>query len=132
MRPGKQLTAFLVADDGSFKMLYEQAASVKYKSGTGEFAGYWVTFQIDASFPHQSAMGWTSYSCQTGYPSGKYHHIDIDWKSYEIDANPYCRRCGVPHCRDQQCHLDFKGGRQATRQGLRSIVGAVILGPRIE
>lgn len=57
-------------------MLYEQAAPVKYKSGKGEFAGYWVTFQFDANFPTQSAMGWTSYSCQTGYPFGEHTHID--------------------------------------------------------
>ena len=66
----KQLTAYLVAP-GQFKMLYEQAAPVKYSSGKGEFAGYWVTFQFDASFPTQSALGWTSYSCQTGHPFGE-------------------------------------------------------------
>ncbi len=91
MPPGKQLTAYLVADDGSVKILYEQAAPVKYKSGKGEFAGYWVTFQFDATLPTQSAMGWISYSCQTEYPFGEYTYIDIGSRSYEFDANPYCR-----------------------------------------
>ena len=84
MPPGKQLTAYLVAPDSSIKMLYEQAAPVKYKSGKGQFAGYWVTFQFDATFPTQSPMGWNSYSCQTGYPFGEYTLIDISSRSYEF------------------------------------------------
>ena len=86
-----QLTGYLVADDGSVKMQYKQAAPVKYKSGKGEFAGHWVTFQFDATFSTQLPMQWISYFCQTGYPFGEYTYVDIGSKNYEFDANPYCR-----------------------------------------
>lgn len=59
----------------SFVQKFEQEAStvpVVYHDGTGEFGGYWVTLQADYHFQYETAIAWSVYACETGYPRGKH------------------------------------------------------------
>ncbi|KAL8726100.1 MAG: hypothetical protein Q9166_006937 [cf. Caloplaca sp. 2 TL-2023] len=56
---------------GSFVQKFEQEEStvpVLYKNGTGEFGGYWVTLSADYIFRYQTAITWSVYACETGFP----------------------------------------------------------------
>ncbi|KAL8998277.1 MAG: hypothetical protein Q9188_006142 [Gyalolechia gomerana] len=56
---------------GSFVQRFEQEEStvpVLYKNGTGEFGGYWVTLAAEYIFQYETAITWSVYACETGYP----------------------------------------------------------------
>ncbi|KAL8786290.1 MAG: hypothetical protein Q9213_002885 [Squamulea squamosa] len=55
----------------SFVQKFEQEKStvpVLYKNGTGQFGGYWVTLAAEYIFQYETAITWSVYACETGYP----------------------------------------------------------------
>lgn len=59
---------------GSFVQKFEQEKStvpVLYHNGTGEFGGYWVTLGAEYVFQYETAITWSVYACETGYPRSK-------------------------------------------------------------
>ncbi len=59
---------------GSFVQKFEQEEStvpVLYQNGTGEFGGYWVTLAAEYIFQYETAITWSVYACETGYPRSK-------------------------------------------------------------
>lgn len=59
---------------GSFLQKFEQEEStvpVLYNNGTGEFAGYWITLGAEYIFQYETAVTWSVYACETGYPRSK-------------------------------------------------------------
>ena len=59
---------------GSFVQKFEQEKStvpVMYHNGTGEIAGYWITLAAKYIFQYETAVTWSVYACETGYPRSK-------------------------------------------------------------
>lgn len=59
---------------GSFVQKFEQEQStvpVLYHDGTGEFGGYWITLGAEYIFQYETAITWSVYACETGYPRSK-------------------------------------------------------------
>lgn len=59
---------------GSFVQKFEQEKStvpVVYHNGTGEFGGYWITLGAKYIFQYETAVTWSVYACETGYPRSK-------------------------------------------------------------
>lgn len=59
---------------GSFVQKFEQEEStvpVLYHDGTGEFGGYWVTLAAEYIFQYETAITWSVYACEIGYPRSK-------------------------------------------------------------
>ena len=71
---------------GSFVQKFEQEKStvpVKYHNGTGEFGGYWVTLGAKYIFQYETAITWSVYACETGYPRSKstsFHFRSLDMR----------------------------------------------------
>jgi hypothetical protein len=69
-----QLTKLRIDPDGSFIQKFEQLSStvpVEYRTGNGSFAGYWITIEAEAIFQYETAVVWSNYGCETGYPRSK-------------------------------------------------------------
>ncbi|KAL8846243.1 MAG: hypothetical protein Q9221_008656 [Calogaya cf. arnoldii] len=67
---------------GSFVQKFEQEKStvpVLYKDGKGAFGGYWVTLSADYIFQYQTAIAWSVYACETGYPRNfaRFHEVAL-------------------------------------------------------
>ncbi|KAI9720522.1 MAG: hypothetical protein M1835_004030, partial [Candelina submexicana] len=61
---------------GSFVQKFEQedkTVPVLYHNGTGEFGGYWVTLSAQYIFQYETAITWSVYACETGYPRNFAH-----------------------------------------------------------
>ncbi|KAI4259305.1 MAG: hypothetical protein LQ352_000845 [Teloschistes flavicans] len=67
----EQLTSFTEHSDGGYVQTFEQLSStlpIEYHSGSGFFAGYWVTFSVSSCFEYETAVVATVYACATGNP----------------------------------------------------------------
>lgn len=59
---------------GSFVQKFEQEEStvpVLYHDGTGAIGGYWITLGAEYIFQYETAITWSVYACETGYPRSK-------------------------------------------------------------
>ncbi|KAL8768138.1 MAG: hypothetical protein Q9209_005529 [Squamulea sp. 1 TL-2023] len=67
---------------GSFLQKFEQEKStvpVVYTNGTGAFGGYWVTLAAEYIFQYETAITWSVYACETGYPRNfaRFHEVAL-------------------------------------------------------
>ena len=67
------VTEFGTDDRGSFVQKFEQldeTVPLEYRSGNGSFSGYWITLIGQYVFKYETALEWSVYACETGYPRG--------------------------------------------------------------